>query len=147
MREAAAGIRDTKEAGKRKKRYETAKRNLDSDVCGDNAGDADGAVCESARPAGKDDPRSAGNYGGLRPFLESSAGRARVQNAVSQLVGKHHFLQDIRQIAVDCNIFFPSVNQKKALAAALKQSHRLPRYKDLHLLCQSLRLCLIIFFL
>ena len=58
MREAAAGIRDTKEAGKRKKRYETAKRNLDSDVCGDNAGDADGAVCESARPAGKDDPRS-----------------------------------------------------------------------------------------
>ena len=42
MREAAAGIRDTKEAGKRKKRYETAKRNLDSDVCGDNAGDADG---------------------------------------------------------------------------------------------------------
>ena len=57
MREAAAGIRDTKEAGKRKKRYETAKRNLDSDVCGDNAGDADGAVCESARPAGKDDPR------------------------------------------------------------------------------------------
>ena len=65
MREAAAGIRDTKEAGKRKKRYETAKRNLDSDVCGDNAGDADGAVCESARPAGKDDPRSAGNYGGL----------------------------------------------------------------------------------
>ena len=64
MREAAAGIRDTKEAGKRKKRYETAKRNLDSDVCGDNAGDADGAVCESARPAGKDDPRSAGNYGG-----------------------------------------------------------------------------------
>ena len=51
MREAAAGIRDTKEAGKRKKRYETAKRNLDSDVCGDNAGDADGAVCESARPA------------------------------------------------------------------------------------------------
>ena len=56
MREAAAGIRDTKEAGKRKKRYETAKRNLDSDVCGDNAGDADGAVCESARPAGKDDP-------------------------------------------------------------------------------------------
>ena len=60
MREAAAGIRDTKEAGKRKKRYETAKRNLDSDVCGDNAGDADGAVCESARPAGKDDPRSAG---------------------------------------------------------------------------------------
>ena len=65
MREAAAGIRDTKEAGKRKKRYETAKRNLDSDVCGDNAGDADGAVCESARPAGKDDPRSAGNYCGL----------------------------------------------------------------------------------
>lgn len=56
MREAAAGIRDTKEAGKRKKRYETAKRNLDSDVCGNNAGDADGAVCESARPAGKDDP-------------------------------------------------------------------------------------------
>ena len=77
VREAAAGIRDTKEAGKRKKRYETAKRNLDSDVCGDNAGDADGAVCESARPAGKDDPRSAGNYGGLRPFLESSAGRGK----------------------------------------------------------------------
>ena len=49
MREAAAGIRDTKEAGKRKKRYETAKRNLDSDVCGDNAGDADGAVCEPGR--------------------------------------------------------------------------------------------------
>ena len=70
MREAASGIRDTKEAGKRKKRYETAKRNLDSDVCGDNAGDADGAVCEGARPAGKDDPRSAGNYGGLRPFPE-----------------------------------------------------------------------------
>ena len=41
MREAAAGIRDTKEAGKRKKRYETAKRNLDSDACGDNAGAAE----------------------------------------------------------------------------------------------------------
>lgn len=26
---------------------------------------------------GKDDPRSAGNYGGLRPFLESSAGRGK----------------------------------------------------------------------
>lgn len=87
MREAAAGIRDTKEAGKRKKRYETAKRNLDSDVCGDNAGDADGAVCESARPAGKDDPRSAGNYGGLRPFLESSAGRGKEILAALQTAG------------------------------------------------------------
>ena len=33
--------------------------------------------CESTRPAGKDDPRSAGNYGGLRPFLEGSAGRGK----------------------------------------------------------------------
>ena len=81
MREAAAGIRDTKEAGKRKKRYETAKRNLDSDVCGDNAGDADGAVCESARPAGKDDPRSAGNYGGKAAPEEGKEILAALQTA------------------------------------------------------------------
>ncbi len=78
---------DTKEAGKRKKRYETAKRNLDSDVCGDNAGDADGAVCESARPAGKDDPVPREITAGCGAFLESSAGRGKKILAALQTAG------------------------------------------------------------
>ena len=49
-----------------------------------------------------------------------------MQDAVSQLMGQHHFLKDIWQITIDGNVFFPPVNQKKALAAAFKQPHWFP---------------------